>query len=1339
MKETLEIQPDYVENQGAEDAEMKDNFSFLAEHRSGLTWPRLFSAGDPYASIRWEKRDAKIAKNTGEIVFEQKDVEVPDFWSQTATDIVASKYFRGRLGFPEREWSARQMVDRVANTIAGWGLKDGYFASEGDFQNFRDDLKYILINQHAAFNSPVWFNVGIHERPQSSACQPFRALVSTPFGFYKIGEIVKNNLIGLPVYDSSGITRVLAVKNNGIKKVYKINLRNGSFIEATGDHLIKAVYERRTKPIWARVDQLKKGMRLQLYPHYRIFDKKEVFSSVHYQQINSITAEGKFVTQSIPVSKFENKTTANQKEISEAALAGWLQADGFVGQYFHGTNNSLTIEFMAVNREEKEWIESNLDIVFPEIHRKVRITKTKIGTPITRIRLYGKELRSFVERYELLKRRLEIRVPDILWRSSPQAISAYLKSVFQGEGYVSIRGKSTNLALATISKDWISDLQILLYGLGIYSRILFKKEKRNNRHNLYELRIGVGSERIRFAKLVGFIDSRKQYKLLSSLKIQGQKNIRSLREEEITGIQEIGEENVYDIQTQSGEYLTNNVAVHNCFILSVNDTMQSILEWYRQEGIIFKGGSGSGINLSGLRSSREALSKGGFSSGPVSFMKGADGVANSIKSGGTTRRAAKMVVLNADHPDIKSFIYCKKEIEDITKALERAGIKSSIEGELFNPYTLLPFQNANNSVRVTDEFMQAVENDDWWDLKSVTTGETLERVRAKEVMQWIADACWHSADPGMQYDTTVNNWHTCPNTGRINATNPCGEYNHLDDSACNLSSINLLKFLKADGEFDVGLFKKAVDTMITAQDIIVDNSSYPTEKITKNAKNFRQLGLGYANLGAFLMTLGLPYDSDEGRAVGGAITALLTGEAYLQSAKLAAIKGPFAGYAENEEPMLGVIKMHLEEAEKAYKVGNGGKLFDDEELSLESRNVWHEAHELGQKYGIRNSQATVIAPTGTISFLLDCATTGVEPELALVKYKKLVGGGTLRLVNNQVGSALAKLGYNESEIREITNYILEKDTIEGAPHLKPEHLPVFDCSFKPANGQRSIHYLGHLKMMGAVQPFVSGAISKTINLPSGATVDEIYNAFVEAWKLGLKAVALYRDGCKTVQPLNTVKDELVERVGSYVRTKLPEERPSVTHKFSVAGHEGYLTVGLYPDSQKPGETFITIAKEGSTVSGLFDVIATLISVSLQSGVPLKTLVRKFKDLRFEPSGATSNNEIPFAKSIIDYIFKYLGAKFLPDEEKEEVFGRPAPDVAYNSVEQAGTKPTLHFTSQGTLFQEGNSLAQREGNIGIGTIKVADSDAPVCECGTIMHRMGSCYSCPNCFATTGVCN
>ena len=906
--------------------------------KAGFAWKPLFSTSHPYDDIKWETRTAKITKGDGTVVFEQNNVEVPSFWTQTATDIVASKYFRGQINTPDREYSAKQMVDRVAKTIGHWGLKDGYFATSEDSDNFINDLTWILINQYAAFNSPVWFNVGVHAKPQCSAC----------------------------------------------------------------------------------------------------------------------------------------------------------------------------------------------------------------------------------------------------------------------------------------------------------------------------------------------------------------------------------------------------------FILAVEDNMQSILDWYRDEGWIFKYGSGSGTNLSKLRSSKEPLSKGGYSSGPVSFMKGADGVANSIRSGGTTRRAAKMVVLNVDHPDIKNFIYCKKIIEDMTKALEQSGIKDSIEAEIFNPYTLLPYQNANNSVRVTDDFMRAVENDQPWDLKAVTSDKVIETIPARELMGWISDAAWHSADPGMQYDTTINNWHTCPNTGRINASNPCSEYMHLDNSACNLASLNLLKFKADNGTFDADLFRKAVDTLILAQDIIVDNSSYPTPKITQNAKDFRELGLGYANLGSLLMVLGLPYDSEAGRLLAGQITSLMCGEAYRMSALIADIKGPFNGYGENKIPTLEVISKHLDEAEKMYRRSATVGAYDEYLLSY-SRLVWNDALNLGKKYGIRNSQVTVLAPTGTIAFLMDCDTTGIEPELALVKYKKLVGGGVLKLVNSHVPAALQILGYSEDEIKGVTSYILEKETIEGAPHLREEDLPVFDCSFKAQHGTRSIGYMGHVKMMAAAQPFISGAISKTVNLPSDATREDIKNVFIQGWKLGLKAIAVYRDGSKSIQPLNVSKDKksanttdtnLVEKINGYTRIKLPDERPSITHKFSIGGHESYLTVGLYPDTGKPGETFITTAKEGSTISGLFDTIATLVSMCLQSGMPLKTLVKKFKDMRFEPSGFTNNPQVPMAKSVVDYIFRYLGTKYLNKDDREEIFG---PDHLESEASQDGEDPGPEAT-----------LATAE-SFHYQSVKI-NSDAPSCaNCGTLMIKAGSCYSCPNCFATTGVCN
>jgi ribonucleoside-diphosphate reductase alpha chain len=923
-----------------------------AAPKTGFKWERLFGTGNPYDAITWETRTAKITKGDGKVVFEQANLEIPSFWTQTATDIVASKYFRGKLGTPEREYSVKQMIDRVAKTIGYWGLKDGYFATPEDAHNFTLDLTWLIVNQYFSFNSPVWFNVGLNDRPQCSAC----------------------------------------------------------------------------------------------------------------------------------------------------------------------------------------------------------------------------------------------------------------------------------------------------------------------------------------------------------------------------------------------------------FILSVDDTMESIMEWYKDEGHIFKRGSGSGLNVSKLRSSKEQLSRGGYSSGPVSFMKGADGVANTIRSGGATRRAAKMVVMNVDHPDLKDFINCKRYIEDMTKTLVQSGYANTIDGDLFTPYTLLPYQNANNSVRVTDDFMRAVENDADWDFKAVTTGETLERVKAREVMGWIADAAWHSADPGMQYDTTINRWHTCPNTGRINASNPCSEYMHIDNSACNLASLNLLKFAKEDGAFNVELFKRAVDTVIMAQDIVVDNSSYPTEKITKNAYDYRQLGLGYANLGALLMVAGLPYDSEEGRVMAGQITSLMCGEAYRMSGLIADIKGPYAGFAKNRDPQLNVISMHLNEAEQLYAKAfqSGAK---DLDLSIASRMVWHEALETGKKYGVRNSQMTVLAPTGTIAFMMDCDTTGVEPTIALVVYKKLVGGGVLKLVNNQVPAALKKLGYNEQEIDDISAYLIEKETIEGAPHLKDEHLATFDCSFKAANGKRSISYMGHLRMMSAAQPFISGAISKTINLPSDASIDDISDAFVQGWKLGLKAIAVYRDGSKSVQPLNTSKDEKEKTPSGdmrdgFMRMRLPEERPAMIHKFSVAGYEGYLSVGLYPETGKPGETFLSIAKEGSTVSGLLNTVAILTSMCLQSGIPLKVLVRKFKDMSFSPAGFTENADIPTAKSIIDYMFRWMGMKFLSPEDREEIFG---PAYAVDATEQVQEATPVASKTDTVLaglvsLPKDTKPGNGNGHSHSASIRVTtNADAPVCQCGTLMVRAGACYSCPNCFATTGVCN
>jgi len=750
-----------------------------------------------------------------------------------------------------------------------------------------------------------------------------------------------------------------------------------------------------------------------------------------------------------------------------------------------------------------------------------------------------------------------------------------------------------------------------------------------------------------------------------------------------------------------------------CFILSVDDTMESILGWYRNEGIIFKGGSGSGVNLSRIRSAKEKLAGGGTASGPVSFMKAADASAGVIKSGGKTRRAAKMVVLNADHPDIVDFIHCKEEEEKKAWALIEAGYDSSLDGPA---YGSVFFQNANNSVRVTDAFMRAVEDDTAWQTRYVLSGEPAATHKARDLLRMIAEATHLCGDPGMQFDTTINSWHTCPNAGRINASNPCSEYMHLDNSACNLASLNLMKFVSDSGEFDTAGFRHAVDVMITAQDIIVDNSSYPTAEITANAKAYRELGLGYANLGALLMALGLPYDSEGGRQYAAAITSLMCGEAYAQSARVAEQMGPFAGYAADREPMLDVVAKHRS---ASHRIDPAYVPLD---LLSAARAVWDDAHALGKQFGIRNSQTTVLAPTGTIAFMMDCDTTGVEPDIALVKYKKLVGGGMLKIVNNTVARALKRLGYESKDIQSIVEYIDEHDTIEGAPELKDEHLPVFDCAFKAAQGTRAIHHLGHLRMMGAVQPFISGAISKTINMPTSATVDDIMDAYMEAWRLGVKAVAIYRDGCKRTQPLNTARQAQKAAAPQAefrpVRRRLPQDCRSLRHKFDIAGHEGYIHVGLYDDGT-PGEIFIKIAKEGSTISGLMDTIGILASMALQYGVPLEVLVNKFSHVRFEPSGFTKNPEIPIAKSLIDYIFRFLGTRFLSPEQRSDVGLDSTPSVAADAPAASETHTGGHAHAVGAL---GFS---------------PQADAPSCsDCGAIMVRNGSCYKCLNCGATSG---
>jgi ribonucleoside-diphosphate reductase alpha chain len=925
------------------------NRSLKREERTGVSFPRFFSSKleqgrTPYDEITWELRTATIGNDKGSVIFEQRDVEVPADWSQTATNIVVSKYFHGRMGSPERETSVAQLVHRVVDTIADWGITGNYFKTVEDGENFRLELAHLMLTQKACFNSPVWFNVGVSE--------------SRGYGFY--------------------------------------------------------------------------------------FDEAE----------------------------------------------------------------------------------------------------------------------------------------------------QVVKKLMPGE---------------------------------------------------------------------------------------------------------------------------NHPQCSACFINSVADSLESILDLAKTEGMLFKWGSGTGTNLSSIREEDAHLWGGGHASGPLSFMKGFDAFAGVIKSGGKTRRAAKMVILNADHPDVEQFIWCKAKEEKKAHTLIDAGYDPALDGEA---YGSIFFQNANNSVRATDEFMQAVADDsDWW-TRSVVNGQPVNRYKARELMRQIAEATHQCGDPGMQFDTTINRWHTSKKTARINASNPCSEYMFLDDSACNLASLNLMKFVGPDGTFDVEAFRHAVDTVIVAQEILVDNASYPTEKIAKNSHDFRPLGLGYANLGALLMSLGMPYDSDLGRDFAASITAMMCGQAYLTSARLAEAVGPCPGYPENEESFLDVIRMHW----------NAVNAIDSKRVPAQMLNAaeecWRHAYELGCRTGFRNAQTTVLAPTGTIGFMMDCDTTGVEPDLALVKYKKLVGGGVIKIVNNTVPQALIKLGYTPEQTEQIVTHIDSTGTIEGAPHINPEHLAVFDCSFRPQNGVRSIAHMGHIRMMGAVQPFISGAISKTINLPEESTVEDVMEAYTESWKLGLKAVAIYRDGSKRSQPLSsstgkgekkatvsigsTPQPQTVEKiVYRPVRRKLPDERQSVTHKFSIGGHEGYITVGLYEDGT-PGEVFISMAKEGSTISGLMDTLATSISYGLQYGVPLKFFVDKFSHVRFEPSGWTGNAQVPYAKSIIDYIFRWLGARFLGITEATE------------AGESSKLRPTEPDPQTALPFDAS-----------------VVSDAPLCsECGSFMTRNGSCYKCENCGGTSG---
>ncbi|MGH8868866.1 MAG: vitamin B12-dependent ribonucleotide reductase, partial [Actinomycetes bacterium] len=1138
-----------------------------AKARQGLQVGRIFTTPGvhPYDEVTWERRDVVMTNwRDGTVNFEQRGVEFPDSWSVNATNIVTSKYFRGAIGTEQREWSLRQLIDRVVKTYRAAGDEHGYFASPDDAEVFEHELTWALLHQVFSFNSPVWFNVGTASPQQVSACQPYDALVSTPGGLVPIGQLVEDGAVGTKVYDAHGLTRVVAVKANGVKDVLRLHTKAGHTLEVTADHLVwKSTGDHTGR--FVEAGSLAPGDALEW--HRR---------------------ESPGEAEIYPL------------QIAEAALAGWLQSDGFVGQY-DGTNRSLIIEAMTVTSAELDWVTQALEVAFPGAHRHERTVPTQnLDLDCRRTRLYGNHLNSFVTEWNLRARGVDMEVPGHLFTAPLPVVAAYLRSIFQAEGYVSARERSTLLAVDMVSEKLIRGVQSLLLRFGIFSRVGFKADARDDRHGCWSVRIQNAGDRRIFADEIGFIDPVKAEKLERSFDLPG-RAARPVKRLEVARVDRIGAMEVYDIQTESGEYLSGGLRVHNCFILAVDDSMDSILDWYKEEGRIFKGGSGAGLNLSRIRSSKELLSSGGTASGPVSFMRGADASAGTIKSGGATRRAAKMVVLDVDHPDVAEFIDTKAREEDKIRALRDAGFDMDLGG---GDITSVQYQNANNSVRVSDEFMRAVERGEQFALRARTTGEVVEEVDAKDLFRKMAQAAWECADPGIQYDDTINDWHTSPESGRITASNPCSEYLHLDNSSCNLASLNLLKFLREDDSFDAETFSKVVELVITAMDISICFADFPTEKIGETTRAYRQLGIGYANLGALLMATGHGYDSEGGRTLAASLTSLMTGTAYKRSAELAGIVGPYEGYTRNAKGHTRVMRKHAAANDEIRAMHAMDTAVHDA-----ATKAWADCLSVGEKNGWRNAQASVLAPTGTIGLMMDCDTTGVEPDLALVKFKKLVGGGSMQIVNNTVPRALKNLRYPQEQVEAIVEYIAEHGHVVDAPGLKREHYEVFDC----AMGTRAIPPMGHVQMMAAVQPFISGAISKTVNMPEAASVEDIEGIYAEGWRLGLKALAVYRDNCKVGQPLSDAK---AKKAGAEVaqdvvveyrprRTRLPKSRPSRTTSFAVGGAEGYITAGSYPDNGL-GEVFLKLGKQGSTLAGVMDAFSLAISIALQYGVPLET-------------------------------------------------------------------------------------------------------------------------------------
>jgi ribonucleotide reductase alpha subunit len=1700
------------------------------QQRPGLRIERVYTTPGvhPYDEVTWERRDVVMTNwRDGSVNFEQRGVEFPDFWSVNAANIVTTKYFRGAVGTPQRESSLRQLLDRVVHSYRAAGERHGYFATPDDAEIFEHELTWMLLHQVFSFNSPVWFNVGTDAPQQVSACQPYDALVSTPAGLVPIGKLVEDNAVGTKVYDAHGLTRIVATKANGVKDVLRLHTKAGYALDVTADHLVwKSTQGASSRFVPA--GQLQPGD--QLAWHRR--------SSHGEAEISST-------------------------DIAEAALAGWLQSDGFVGQYA-GTNRSLTIEAMTVTEAERQWVLRAIAVALPGLHRHERAVSTMDNAlDCRRNRIYGAGLQDFVARWDLLTRGIDMSVPTRLYTAPLPVVAAYLRSLFQAEGYVSARERSTLLAMAMISEQLIRGVQKLLLRFGIFARVGRKIDRRVNRHDLWEIRIQNAGDRRIFADEIGFIDSAKADKLEASFDLPG-RSATLVKRLEVARIERLGAMEVYDIQTESGEYLSGNLRVHNCFILAVDDTMDSILNWYREEGLIFKGGSGAGLNLSRIRSSKELLSSGGTASGPVSFMRGADASAGTIKSGGATRRAAKMVVLDVDHPDVEEFIETKAREEEKIRVLRDAGYDMDLGGK---DITSVQYQNANNSVRVSDEFMQAVEEGKEFGLRARLTHEVLETVDAKTLFRKMAQAAWECADPGIQYDDTINDWHTNPETGRITASNPCfpsdqrvvtdkglvpigelvrraasgetfdvytndvtasespsprvvastpvrymvtgtneilelrfsdgsrlrctpghriwtqnrgwvhaeelapadrvvrsfhhaarssasrslpaaaveracsgrgstlvdvpekwddelahylgwlvgdgcvtddgavtvyggqweqqqmlprhaallrritghdrlpsvqlngtrqlrsmqrrfrefllglgvsqgraaakvlpevvfeapedalcaflrglfdadgcvvnqrekgtryvglgsrseelligvqellaslgiagriyrtgvksdsftytrsdgssavygsngpsydlrisgrhiahfrsligfdhaekaakldalvadhdfyrvdetvrlvsresqgfettynlteprnhsyvvsgvvvancSEYLSLDNSSCNLASLNLMKFLRDDGTFDGERFVKAVELVITAMDISICFADFPTKAIGEITRAYRQLGIGYANLGALLMATGHAYDSDGGRALSAAITSLMTGTAYRRSAELAGVVGPYHGYARNATAHQRVMRKHAAANDTVRSAGA-----DDAVVLRLATEQWQDGLRIGATNGWRNAQASVLAPTGTIGFMMDCDTTGIEPDFSLVKFKKLVGGGSMQIVNQTVPRALRSLGYQEEQVEAIVEYISEHGHVVDAPGLRSEHYEVFDC----AMGTRSIAPMGHVRMMAAVQPFISGGISKTVNMPESATVEDIERIYFEGWKLGLKALAIYRDNCKVGQPLSDQKKAAAkaepEKVVEYrpIRKRLPKKRPSQTVSFSVGGAEGYATSSSYPDDGL-GELFVKMSKQGSTLAGVMDAFSIAISIALQYGVPLETYVSKFVNMRFDPAGMTDDPDIRIASSVMDYLFRRLALDYLPYEKRAELgiftaaeraaavadsYGGGNSDASDEVEAEVAAMRSSAPVEKGPAEKGPAGNAEKSATAELTPIETAAvkpapaeahssaellelqqgtvADAPLCfTCGTKMRPAGSCYVCEGCGSTSG---